>query len=95
MNGIEKSESLGNWIMVHLAKHAINLKHCAWDTAQVTIKRIREYNWNFLKHDGHPQLLVCAASDLTPKLSAANQLKEVLRKNVRKKCNSYSFHLNR
>lgn len=39
MSGIEKSELLGNCIMMHLAKHATNLKHHGWDTAQVTNER--------------------------------------------------------
>lgn len=39
MTRIEKSERLGNCIVAHLAKHATNLKHHEWDTAQVTSER--------------------------------------------------------
>lgn len=38
MTGIEKSERIGNCIVLHLAKHATNLKLCGC-TAQVTRER--------------------------------------------------------
>lgn len=40
MSGTEKSERLGNCIVMQLAKNATNVRHCGWNTAQV----MRDHN---------------------------------------------------